>query len=176
MLSPGRLLLKLYHEPLARLRSSIRNGGPLAERETERSRLEMLAAAGQLGPLPAFPGTAPVTLHLLTGDRFWYQTAFCLHSFARSARVPLRVELHDDGSIDGACAEKLGSLGSGVTIHPQGEIRERLERLLPASIFPVLRERWLNYPNLRKLTDVHLGSTGWKLVMDSDMLFFRDPG
>jgi len=175
MLSPGRLLLRLYHQPIARLRSSIRNGGPLAEWETERGRLEMEAAAGQLGPLPSFPGTAPVTVHLLTGRRFWYQSAFCLHSFARSARVPLCVEVYDDGSIDAPCAELLGTLGPGMRIHPHGAIRERLDRLLPASAFPVLRERWLNYPNLRKLVDVHLGSSGWKLVMDSDMLFFRRP-
>jgi hypothetical protein len=29
--------------------------------------------------------------------------------------------------------------------------------------------------NIRKLTDMHLGSTEWKLVLDSDMLFFRRP-
>ena len=39
----------------------------------------------------------------------------------------------------------------------------------------MLRERWLNYPNLRKLIDPHLASTGWKLVIDSDLLFFRPP-
>jgi len=38
-----------------------------------------------------------------------------------------------------------------------------------------LRERWAAYPNIRKLTDVHVGSRGWKLVLDSDMLFFRRP-
>jgi hypothetical protein len=135
----------------------------------------MEAAAGQLGPLPVFSGAAPVTLHLLTGRRFWYQTAFCLHSFARSAGVPISVELHDDGSIDDPCAALLGALGPGIRVHSHGAIRERLERLLPATDFPVLRERWLNYPNLRKLVDVHLGSSGWKLVMDSDMLFFRSP-
>jgi len=39
----------------------------------------------------------------------------------------------------------------------------------------VLRERRAHYPNLRKLTDVHAGAHGWRLVLDSDMLFFRRP-
>jgi hypothetical protein len=39
----------------------------------------------------------------------------------------------------------------------------------------VLRERWTNYPHIRKLIDVHLASSGWKLVLDSDLLFFRRP-
>ena len=39
----------------------------------------------------------------------------------------------------------------------------------------MLRERWVNYPHIRKIIDVHLGSSGWKLVLDSDLLFFRRP-
>jgi hypothetical protein len=38
-----------------------------------------------------------------------------------------------------------------------------------------LRERWANYPNIRKLIDVHIGNAGWRLVLDSDLLFFRRP-
>jgi len=45
--------------------------------------------------------------------------------------------------------------------------------LLPEQQFPYLRQRRLAYPNLRKLTDIHAGASGWKLVLDSDMLFFR---
>lgn len=38
-----------------------------------------------------------------------------------------------------------------------------------------MRERRLEQPLLRKLTDFHAGSTGWKLFLDSDMLFFHQP-
>lgn len=38
-----------------------------------------------------------------------------------------------------------------------------------------MRERRENYPNIRKLIDIHAGSDGWKLVLDSDMLFFKRP-
>src|SRR5439155_27351223 len=55
------------------------------------------------------------------------------------------------------------------------ESKIRLDRYLPEAKFPYLRERWHNYPNIRKLIDPHLGSSGWKLVLDSDILFFRRP-
>ena len=90
-MTPGQFLLKFYHTPVGRIRDSFRNGGPLAERETERQRREMEAAAASLPPLPARPGAPRVQLHLLTGRRFWYQTAFCLHSFARHSEAGVAV-------------------------------------------------------------------------------------
>ncbi len=175
MLSPGKLLLRIYYQPAGRIRDSLRNGGPVAEWITERHRHEMKAAAERLSALPAFAGTKPVTLHLMTGQQFWYQTLFCLHSFACAAQVTVEVDLYDDGTLDAECAEKLAQLGPRVRIHRHDELRAKLDLHLPASDFPVLRERWLNYPNLRKLIDVHAGSSGWKLVLDSDLLFFRCP-
>ncbi|MBC7365664.1 MAG: glycosyl transferase [Undibacterium sp.] len=171
----GKILYQLWHRPYGTMRQSLQHGGPWAERETGRQRREMEIAAATLPPLPEFPGTKPITLHLMTGRRFWYQTAFCLHSFARSAGTTLHAVIYDDGSIDATTAHLLTRLGPGVTIRFQSELRAQLDRLLPAARFPVLRERWENYPNIRKLIDVHLGSTGWKLVIDSDLLFFRRP-
>jgi hypothetical protein len=174
-MTPGQILLKYYHTPLGRVRDSLRYGGPFAVRETERQRGEMEAAAASLPALPEHPGPTPVTLHLMTGRRFWYQTMFCLHSFAAAAPVTVRAELYDDGSLDAAGIARLQRLGPGVQLHLAGALRAKLDAHLPATRFPVLRERWEHYPNIRKLTDVHLGSTGWKLVLDSDLLFFRRP-
>jgi len=172
----GRLALALWHQPLARLRDSWRNGGPLVERETERQRREMETAAATLLPLPLRPGAPHVTLHLLTGRRFWYQTAFCLHSFAQQSEAGVTAEIYDDGTFDDPLRTRIARLGSDIKFHSAPGIRERLDALLPEKKFPVLRERWRNYPNISKLTDPHLGSTGWKLVIDSDLLFFRRPG
>ena len=171
----GRLALALWHQPLSRLRDSWRNGGPWVERETERQRQEMVAAAVDLPALPVRPGAPRVTLHLLTGQRFWYQTAFCLHSLARQSEVQIAAEIYDDGTFNEPLRAQLTRLGPTVTLHSAASIRVRLDTFLPEQRFPVLRERWLNYPNLRKLTDPHLGSPGWKLVIDSDLLFFRRP-
>jgi len=175
-MTPGQFLLKFYHTPLSRLRDSLRHGGPWVERETERQRREMEAAAAALTPWPVRPGAPRVELHLLTGQRFWYQTAFCLHSFAAQSGADVRAHIYDDGTFDDALRGRLTQLGAGLVFHPAAEIRARLDDLLPVARFPVLRERWRNYPNIRKLTDPHLGSTGWKLVIDSDLLFFRRPG
>ena len=111
----------------------------------------------------------------MTGRRFWYQTSFCLHSFSRAAQTTVNAELYDDGTIDAECAGLLRRMGPRVRLHSNEEIRTRMEALLPAAHFPTLRERWINYPNIRKLIDIHLGNSGWKLVLDSDLLFFRSP-
>jgi hypothetical protein len=172
----GKWVLKLWHQPIARVRDSWRNGGPFTERETERQRAAMEAAAQSLPPLQPHYGAPRVTLHLLTGRRFWYQTAFCLHSFARQSNHGVIAEVYDDGTFDESLRHQLMQLGPGIRFHSAGAIHERLDTLLPETKFPILRERWRNYPNIRKLIDPHLGSTGWKLVIDSDLLFFRRPG
>ena len=171
--SLGYVALKLYHQPLARLRSVIRQGGPLAIHETERQRLEMVDAAERLPALLHGPTGSAYRVHVLTGERFWYQTAFCLASLAREAGCELGAEIYDDGSLAPGLRERLARLGPGISFHAQASIHERLEAHLPASRFPVLRELWRSYPNIRKMTDVHVGRSGWKLVIDSDLLFFR---
>jgi hypothetical protein len=169
----GTALLHLYHRPVGRVRQIVREGGPWAMRETERQRREMEAAAETLPPLIAGAGSAPC-FHVLTGRRFWYQTAFCLTSLARHAG-PIRAQLYDDGSLAGTFASALERLGTGVAICGQAETIARLDREIPEQRFPVLRDLWRTYPNIRKLTDIHVGGKGWKLVIDSDLLFFRRP-
>jgi hypothetical protein len=174
VITPGKILLHLYHQPVGRLRDCLREGGPWAQRKTARGRREMERAAANLPPLPERPGD-PLAVHLLTGRRFWPLTAFCLHSLARASAAPIAAQLYDDGTLDEPAKARLRALGGRITVHESDAIRERLERCLPERRFPALRERWRNYPNLRKLTDPHLGSQGWKLALDSDLLFFRPP-
>ncbi len=50
-----------------------------------------------------------------------------------------------------------------------------LERHLPESRFPFLRRIRLGYIHLRKLTDIQTAGPGWRLVLDSDVFFFRPP-
>jgi hypothetical protein len=84
--------------------------------------------------------------------------------------------IYDDGSLTADFRAPLARLFPTARFVGRDETVARLDAHLPAARFPALRERWLNYPNLRKLTDPHLGSTGWKLVLDSDLLFFHRPG
>jgi hypothetical protein len=173
-MTPGQFLLRFYHTPLGRIRDSLQHGGPWEERRTERGRQAMELAAGAL-PVPA-AGTGPaVELHLLTGRRFWYQTAFCLWTLARQSGQSLAPVIYDDGSLTQEFRAPLARLFPATRFVAHAETVLRLDEFLPAARYPVLRERWLNYPNIRKLIDPHTGRTGWKLVLDSDLLFFRRP-
>lgn len=170
----GKVALHLYHNPVGRLRNCLREGGPLQQLRTERGRQEMEQAAHSLPPLAPTSG-APMELHLLTGRRFWYQTIFCLWTFARHSGRPIAPVIYDDGTLTDSLREPMARLFSATRFIPQPEAIARLDQHLPVAKFPHLRERWLHYPNLRKLTDPHIGASGWKLVLDSDLLFFRRP-
>lgn len=170
----GRLLYLLYHRPVEWFDALVAAGGPFEQRRTENGKAQMEIAAAQLPVLPAGTGPA-IELHLLTGRRFWYQTAFCLWTFARHAGRPLRPVIYDDGTLEPVHRDALSRLFLATRYVAQSEAIARLDAWLPENRFPVLRERWLNYPNIRKLIDPHIGSKGWKLVIDSDLLFFRRP-
>jgi hypothetical protein len=170
----GRLVYTFYHRPAGAIRRSVREGGPLAQRRTALGRREMEAAARELTPPPQGSGPA-LEVHLLTGNRFWYQTAFCLWSFAASARRTVAPVLYDDGTLAPDQRDVLRRVFPRARFVTYDECLSRMNEAFPEKRFPVLRERWMNYPHIRKLTDPHAGQSGWKLVMDSDLLFFRAP-
>jgi len=171
---PGKILYHSWHRPFGAFRDLIAAGGAFEIQRTKRGSDEMEAAAAQLPLLSITIGT-PLELHLLTGKRFWFQTTFCLWTFARQAGRPLAPTIYDDGSLATAHRETLARLFPATRFISQAESSAKLDQFLPVSKFPALRERWLNYPNIRKLIDPHLGNIGWKLVLDSDLLFFRRP-
>lgn len=149
-------------------RSYFRIGAWQRQMEQAASDLPML-------PPPAADSGCPLEVWFLTGARFWYQTAFCAWSLAHHSQRELVLHLVDDGSLRSDQEQQLRRLfPSGVT-RWKHEVAAELDQHLPVSQFPVLRQRWSDYINIRKLTDIHLGSSGTKLVLDSDMLFFRRP-
>ena len=170
----GRFIYHAYHAPVGTVQHFFSGGGPLERQRTERGRREMEQAAFALPPPHHTDGPA-LEVHLLTGRNFWYQTAFCLWTLARHSGRALNPVIYDDGSLTEEFRTPLARLFPNVRFVTRLETVARLDRLLPAARFPALRERWLNYPNIRKLTDPHLGSKGWKLVLDSDLLFYRKP-
>lgn len=117
----------------------------------------------------------PLEIHMLVGTRFWFMAAFALVSLQRQIDRAVHVHFYDDGTLGAQQRDKLETLASAVTFHDRGGIDVRIERYLPEEKFPFIRERLRNYPNLKKLTDPHVGSTGPKLVMDADILFFGWP-
>jgi hypothetical protein len=171
----GRVLYRLYHVPAGRLRDLYRAGGPWQQRRTARGAVEMEAAALAL-PAPSGLGDSPpLPVHVLTGRRFWYQTAFCLHTLSTQSRRVVHPVIYDDGTLTAGQTASLTRLFPSARIVANADSLAKIEAILTGDRFPALRDRWEHYPNIRKLIGPHLGSKGWKLVIDSDLLFFRDP-
>jgi len=170
----GRMLYLTWHRPRAAWARSVRMGGPWNQWRDERGRRAMVAAARRLPPAPPPPPDAP-EITFLTGRKYWYQTAFCAWSLQRAASGGCRFRFCDDGSFDAALVAETQRLFPGCGVDLQSEIEQRLEAHLPAARFPALRRQRRTYLHLRKLTDVHAGRRGWRIVLDSDMLCFRPP-
>ncbi|WP_197456793.1 hypothetical protein [Cephaloticoccus primus] len=134
----------------------------------------MEAAAYKL-PVPPQGHGAPVTLYFLTGKNYWYQTAFCLWSFAAASKRPLSPTLFDDGSLEKIYIEPIQRIFPSLHVVSAAESLARLDEYLPQNRYPSLRARRLAYPHLKKLLDLHVGQTGYRLQMDSDLLFFKRP-
>lgn len=173
----GRTLYHLWHRPLASWRHSRRHGGPLMQWRTARGQRAMEAAALALPPLPPRDTRSgpPLVVHLLTGKRYLHQTGFCLHTLARHCPVAVIPEIYDDGSLGREGSDYFKRLSPAAVVHDYATLGARMERSFPADRFPVLSERRKNYPHIRKLTDVHGGRSGARLVLDSDLLFWREP-
>jgi hypothetical protein len=116
-----------------------------------------------------------VELHLLTGRRYWHQTAFCLWTFARHSGRRIAPVILDDGTLSAEFADPLRRLFPLARIVSEREIDVRLDEYLPAARFPFLRSRRAEFPLLRKIIDLHAGHRGWRLFIDSDLLFFQRP-
>lgn len=173
--SPERFFDFSIRRPIAILRQSIRDGGPIQQWITRHHRQAMRVAATNLSPIPVRPprGEEPA-IALMTGANFWEQTIFCLHTLLRHTPCTPPTFLVDDGTL-GPHASMLASRFPGIRIYTPAEIHLALNERLPAGEFPALRGHRRVYRRLRKLTDIHAVRPGWNLVLDSDILVFRQP-
>ena len=120
-------------------------------------------------------GAKPLELHMVVGRGFWYMAAFALVSLKRHLSDPVRVHFYSDGTLTAEHEKALRQLPVEAVFHGTEVILTRVEKQLPRTRYPVLRERFDNYPNIRKLISPHVGSRGSKIVLDSDVLFFDRP-
>lgn len=170
----GVAMYHLYHAPRGIIHRYLKRD-PVRRAIDAQAQLEMEAATYQLKPLPDFGTGTALEIHFLTGKKFWYQTCFCAYSMAQHSKVNFRPVIYDDGTLELEHQAEFQRIFPEVKIISKKRIQTRLDECLPEQQFPYLRQRRLTYPNLRKLTDIHLNSPGWKLVLDSDMLFFQSP-
>lgn len=169
-----RLIDTLYRHPISELKRRARFGGLISYQKMMRDQGAMERASRKLPPVFSQADGLPV--YFLTGKKYLYQTLFCIRSLTCSSKEKFRFILVDDGTFDQSLAADVEKKLPGADIFLASDIEKRLNQLLPAAKFPVLRHKRTIYPHIKKLTDVHsLPGKDWKLVLDSDMLFFDEP-
>lgn len=167
----GKLKYNLYHLPIKLAQKWSR----LDSYIDLQAMLEMENATYKLRSLHT-DHLPKLDIYFLTGKKYWYQTCFCAYSMARfSPDHQICPIIYDDGSLAKPYQDEILRIFPNAKIFLKTEVEATIENYLPIAKFPYLRERRLNYPNMRKVTDIHTGSQGWKLVLDSDMLFFQTP-
>ncbi|MBD1855425.1 MULTISPECIES: glycosyl transferase [Leptolyngbya] len=168
----GRVLYWSYYVPKGMIQRSLKRN-PIRRWGDGRAQAQMERTAYHLPPLT--PSSNPDKLYFLSGRRFWYQTCFCAYSMVTRSGVYFRPVIYNDGTLSQPFQDEIRRIFPDAEIIDTEIIEDQLDQALPTQTFPTLRSRRLEYFNLRKLTDIHAGSQGWKLVLDSDMLFFRRP-
>jgi hypothetical protein len=114
-------------------------------------------------------------IYFLTGKYYLYQTLFCIQSLSKATKIKFNLFLVDDGSFDKHLEQIVHRLLPGATIITQAIIEKNLDHILPKHLFAALHHKRKVYPHIKKLTDIHTLPGTWKLVLDSDMLFWARP-
>jgi hypothetical protein len=138
-------------------------------------RLTINDAARKLAPISGAREGGALGVWFMSGLDHWGMTALCAYSLFSNTRANLIPIIIDDGKLDET------SRGELVRILPQAQFVDRetsenqVQRSLPERHFPTLHAMRRELPLMRKLLDLHAGQSGWRLFLDSDMLFFREP-
>ena len=170
--TPECIKSAIYRRPIEEIRK-VKSLGFDGYFLLDRWAKNMETAAATL-PCVGFAGPA-LEVWYLTGNKFWYQTVFCAWSLAKHSRRNIALRLVDDGTLMEWQIINMRKIFSDVIVHTASSCDATMDKYLPINKFPRLRGLRRVYPHIRKLTDIHVGSTGRKLVMDSDMLFFGHP-
>ncbi|CAN1210628.1 Glycosyl transferase [Tumidithrix helvetica PCC 7403] len=179
----GKIAYRLYYAPKGFIQRGLARGmiNSILDYQAQKA---MERSAFKLPPVPiareAQNGAKPyLDIHFLSGKKFWYQTCFCAYSLIQHTTPKesaiLRPIIYDDGSLASNYVAEIYRIFPHAQVISLAEIAANLDRDLPIAKFPHLRSLRITYPHLRKITDIHAGSTGWKLVLDSDMLCFQFP-
>lgn len=173
--SLGRLAYQFGFRPLGIVQRSMREGGPRQQRQTRDAEIAMRAAAIQLAPLVPPPEGPFAEIAFLSGPKYWHQTVFCFVSLQSVCPFCITPVIYDDGGMDADTIRKIRRVIPWAKFVTAIESELLLDAIVPTLKYPALRERRRAYPHLRKLLDIHVNSSGYRLVADSDMLFFREP-
>lgn len=171
----GRLAYQLYYQPRRELTELWRRGLVTTWQE-ERGRRQMEAASWELPQVPVRPNCPAADVYFLTGAKHFYQTAFCAWSLAAHIRdLNIRPVIYDDGTLGADHVTLFARLFPEAKVVRIAESESHLDQHLPRTRFPRLRGHRDVKPLLLKLCDIYSGGAGFRLFLDSDMLFFQRP-
>lgn len=170
----GRLAYRWLYRPREQINLARAFGWWLVCRSVTGERA-MRRAATRLSPFPANARPASAPLCFLTGPRFIHQTLFCAHSLACVTEDVPAYEFLSDGKLgDNEAAALKRAFPSAVVVRAD-ELEARVAAALPPAKFPALHAVRRSFVLLRKLTDAMAGQEGFRLFLDSDMLFWSRP-
>ncbi|WP_426328047.1 hypothetical protein [Pedobacter sp. R-06] len=168
------LIDHIYRFPKAKQKTIKRFGGHGSYYKMMQGKRLMQKASESLPAINSDP--LGFKIYFLTGKSHIYQTLFCAFSLCKTSEEKFQFILIDDGSFTPKIIKKIYQRMPGVKIITSKEVDQNLQRVLPIERFPYLHHKREVYPHIRKLTDVHsLPERGFKLVLDSDMLFWKNP-
>jgi hypothetical protein len=169
-----KIINVIYRYPKAKYKSVKRFGGYFSYWKMLRGQKQMQEAAKKLPPiLSVADGLA---IYFLTGKKYLYQTLFCIQSLAKVSATGFKFTLVDDGSFDEQLINQVKIQLPGAVIVTREMIERHIDQAIPQNEYPVLHHKRKVYPHIKKLTDIHtIPGDDWKLVLDSDMLFWNEP-
>jgi hypothetical protein len=170
-----KLINKYYRYPKAKLREIERFGGETAYKDMLAQKDAMTKSIINLIPLKKSNGK--LKIYFLTGKKYIEQTLFCIFSLEKQMDETFKYVLVDDGTFDLTMIDFVNTKLPNVEIAIKSVIDKNITTYLPMDKFPVLNWKRAEYPHIKKLTDVHTlnNCEGYKLVLDSDMLFNHPP-
>ncbi len=165
----------VWVHPVKNLRALAEDGGPFERQKTAAGHEEMREAAKTLPSIQSPALDRGSRVHILTGERFWHQSVYCVASLQLVSHERITPVFYSDGSLNSSVKSHIRSIAPWSEFVEDSAINARLDLTLPHARFPTLRSRRESYVHLRKLTDIHTFAGSWKLVLDSDLLFYRTP-
>ena len=162
-----------YRYPMAKHRYIIRMGGYYQFFSMVRNQNKMIKFSHTIPAIQSYEDGLPI--YFLTGKFFLYQTLFCIQSLLRVSDKKMKYHLIDDGSLDDELIKRINKQLPGAVVITQAHISQYLLQKLPIADYPILHRKRKEYPHIKKLIDVHVLPGQWKLVLDSDMLFWKSP-
>lgn len=169
------MINKYYRYPKAKRKEIERFGGKLAYKEMLAQKEAMTKSITNFKPFKKSSGN--LKLYFLTGKKYIDQTLYCIISLERQLIDTFKYVMVDDGTFDNDLIDFVKSKIPAIEIITKDEIDKNIAQYLPINKYPILNKKRQEYPHIKKLTDIHTlnNCEGYKIVLDSDMLFYHEP-